>query len=199
MKKITYLFAFCFSIFSFQLSAQDLLITGQITCVNGNPLPDISVYLSAPGIPAIEVKTDEMGFYKFWQLEEGFIYEVSPSYADEEPLNGITGDDKNMIHNHILGIALLDMPFQMLSADIDLSGTVTLTDMVLLQDAILGISEDSMVDNWRFATEDFQFPSPSLPNGAGFVDAAVVTITQNIPPINFIGVKFGDADTSVCP
>lgn len=117
------------------------------------------------------------------------------------PLNGVSGADVVALQKHLLGIEPFHSPYQYLAADVNLSGTVTTFDLVLIRRLILGaIPEFPGGRSWRFVPEDFVFPASGnplapLPPEQIVVERHLDTDSQ----FRFIGVKLGDINFSADP
>ncbi|MCB0683863.1 MAG: hypothetical protein KDC32_23600, partial [Saprospiraceae bacterium] len=77
------------------------------------------------------------GYYDF-DLAQGGDYSVTPM-LDEDADNGVTTYDLVLITRHILGVDLLDSPYQIIAADANKSNTVSTLDMVDIRKVILQI------------------------------------------------------------
>ncbi|MEZ4894181.1 MAG: dockerin type I domain-containing protein [Saprospiraceae bacterium] len=135
----------------------------------------------------------------YWTPEPGTNYTVRASKVDE-PLNGITTYDLYLIARHILGIEALDSPYKLIAADANGDGEVTLADIVLLRQLLLGMVP-SLPDlkTWRFIPKEYVFPNPQNPFDPPFPEKIVVPFVPD--PFfsythQFIGVKIGDVNNS---
>ncbi|MCB9343257.1 MAG: hypothetical protein H6576_06150 [Lewinellaceae bacterium] len=140
------------------------------------------------------------GSNSFYYIPEpGTNYEINASKVDE-PLNGITTYDLYLIARHILGIEALDSPYKLIAADANGDGEVTLADIVLLRQLLLGMIP-SLPDQktWRFIPKEYVFPNPQNPFDPPFPEKIVVPFVPD--PFfgythQFIGVKIGDVNNS---
>ena len=81
---------------------------------------------------------------------------ISSTVSSSE-LNGISTLDIVMALQYVLGLEDLS-PAQLIAADIDKSGDVSLTnDILYLNDLVLGIESEIVGENWFFIPEDFEF------------------------------------------
>jgi len=187
MKKLNLLILF--SLTSCFLFAQNT-ISGNIECLAGANMENVTVELTGPVIGTISVLTDADGNYTFNDMPSGEDY-IIHAEKDGSILNGITTYDLVLIMKGVLLIQPFDNPFLFLAADINLSGAVTSLDMLLLRQLILSITTTVPEGVWRFATEDFDYNPP-----AGYVNDIPVTNLQNDVAVNLIGVRFGDINQS---
>ncbi len=190
MSRLITLLGLCL-FFSSSVLAQASL-SGTVRCANHQPMEGVLVLLSAPNFEA-ETYTNSEGQYFFDNLSNGVTYTVTPQYDDNSPV-GITTLD---ILTGILEIVSPSAPnpFVYLAADMNLSGTVTTIDLVVIRQIILDMLSYCQNDFcWRFASEDY-----SIAPQNGSVDNIIVTVYEETTGINFIGVKLGDANFSACP
>lgn len=133
-------------------------------------------------------------------LHAGYTLEVLPTKEDN-PLNGVTTYDLILIAKHILGIELLDSPYKILAADASQDGKVTMLDIILLRQLILGyINELPSGQSWRFVPENYVFPDPADPFLEPVPDRIKVPNTEDplldAGPYHFLGIKIGDVNFS---
>ena len=102
------------------------------------------------------------------------------------PLNGVSTFDLVQIMQNILAFPVLETSAEQLAADVDQSGTVSIRDVWLLRNLILGASTTLEVPTWRFVPVDYSYPDAITPQ--------TFTLDQNIENLNFFGVKAGDVN-----
>ncbi|MEM6697794.1 MAG: PKD domain-containing protein, partial [Bacteroidota bacterium] len=102
-------------------------------------LPVSDVNMLCTGMDTIQTNLE--GLYSFDNLLANSTYEVQPSKTDDV-LNGLSTFDIFLINNHILAKERLDSPYKIIAADLNLSGTVTTFDVVMLRKLLLGISDE---------------------------------------------------------
>jgi Carboxypeptidase regulatory-like domain len=193
MKNQNYLLLLLLSLCSFsQLKAQ-FSISGQITCYGGgDPMENAVVQLSGSNISDMVVMTNANGNYTFPDLPAGDDYELTISQA-LDPLNGVSTFDLFLMAQHILGINTITNPIQLITLDVNGSGSITTFDLVLTRQAILTLT--SNFPAWRFFTSDFD-----LATMTGSVDGATILNLQADEVIDFFAAKMGDVNLSaVCP
>lgn len=119
-----------------------------------------------------------------------------------DPLNGVTTHDIMLISRHILGLEPFDSPYELIAADANMDGKVTIFDMVLLRKLILGIIDELPHGNsWRFWLADYTFPNPANPFSPPFPESYFIPNGEEatVLPYFFEGVKIGDVDFSADP
>lgn len=112
---------------------------------------------------------------------------------DDNPLNGISVIDLELISRHILGIEPLPT-YAVIAADANLSGSVTTFDIVELRKLLLGIYTNLPVttQEWRFVDALCMFNNPINPFG-GITCPTYMAFTDG-QNFNMIGMKIGDVD-----
>ena len=140
--------------------------------------------------------TNATGAYNF-EVQAGGDYSLAPM-LDADPLNGVTTYDMVLISQHILGINLLDSPYQRIAADANNSGGISTLDLVAIQKLVL-ILEDNFPNNtsWRFVDANYVFPVPTNP----WVEAFPEIISYNNLATDqlgtdFVAIKVGDVNGS---
>jgi hypothetical protein len=155
------------------------------------------VEVSLNGEMSMTMVTDTDGSYHFDELMTGFDYSVTP-YLNANPLNGVTTFDLVLMSKHILGTQLLDSPYKLIAADINMSNTITTFDMIQLRKLILNI-ETAFTNNtsWRFVETAYSFPQPTNPWYEVFPELINENnLNTDILDADFVGVKIGDVNGS---
>lgn len=129
----------------------------------------------------------------FESLELGQDYTVD-LHADEDHLNGVSTFDMVLINKHILGVQPLSSPYHMIAADVNNSGSITISDLIVLRRLILShIDYFPSNTSWRFVDPAYTFPGPTNPWLEPFPER-ITTEARTHPsiPISFVGIKIGD-------
>lgn len=115
-------------------------------------------------------------------------------------LNGVTTFDIVLMQKHILFVQTLDNPYDLIAADINNTGTITVSDAVAMKKVILFIDDEfPNNESWRFVDADFVFSNPSNPWIVPFPESK--SVNSNQPPFeaDFVGIKIGDLNGNVDP
>jgi hypothetical protein len=81
---------------------------------------------------------------------------ITPSTQDDIWLNGVTTSDMQVIAGHAQGYSTITDPLKRLAADVDGDGKITMADVYMVQDLILGIIDEfPNGENWRFISNIF--------------------------------------------
>lgn len=119
-------------------------------------------------------------------------------FLNDDPLNGVTTYDLTLIVKHILGLSKLST-VQLIAADANRDGKVTMYDVVLIRNLILGVIPELPGGlSWRFWPYDYSFPDPDNPFSPPFPERIEVPRSADPVPnrFQFFGVKIGDVDFS---
>lgn len=170
-----------------------------IISINGNVMNP-----NKAGINRVDIKTNallmktstnENGVYQLKSLVPGQNITLVPDKMDE-PLNGISAVDLLIIERHIKGLSLITDPYQLIAADVNRSGSVTITDLIELRKMILGsITFFSNNKDWIFIPESYKFNDPLAP----WIYPETISynpVTNSLSDVNFIGIKVGDVNNS---
>ncbi len=173
------------------VSAAQAIVEGIVLTQNGEHVEQVSV--SVIGADMDPCVTGASGSYSIEDLSPGGDYSIRPQ-KNMNPLNGVTTYDLVILQKHILGIAQLPSPYQIIAADINHSNGITAFDLVELRRVILHIY-DTFPDNtsWRFIRSDYLFPNPMNPFQETFPEAYdIADIPTGVMEANFTAVKVGD-------
>ncbi len=165
-------------------------LTGTVKTDNDTPIPGVLM----DDTPILY--TDVFGNYMIDNLETGFHF-LHPA-KNTEPLNGVTVCDIVKVQRHILGIELLDSPYKIIAADLNDSYGITAFDMILMQQAILGINTSFFPETWQFYNSDLSFLNVNNPTSWDDLeneDFGIDIFEDSVKDI--IGVKKGDVNNSV--
>jgi SdrD B-like domain len=168
-------------------------ISGKVACAKDDTqgLSDVKVEILQNGKVLQTVTTNAKGEYLFQDLTAGGDYTLN--LRKDETFN-VSTFDLVLLNKAILGLPTTASVFQQIAADVDLSGVINTTDITLLRSVILDISKPD-VKVWRFATKDFEFPSPKKPLGKGAINSlSISNLMENNTVIDFVPVKLGDIE-----
>lgn len=170
-------------------------VTGVIATAEDETVAGVEVVIT--GDLVTSDITGAGGEYFIEGIASGSDFSITP-YKNDDLMNGVTILDLVLITRHILGIQLLDSPYQLMAADINDNGHITTLDLIYLRRAILQIS-DTFPNNpsWRFVDAEHTFADPTNP----WLEAIPEVISVNNIGINggqydFVAVKIGDVNGS---
>ena len=172
-------------------------VVGTIKTEMGDGIEDVSIGENEAGIPT--QITNETGSYILENVSYSDNYIIQPK-KDINILNGVTTYDLHLIAMHILGVRELDSPYKMIAADVDHSGTITGTDILLIRQLVLSkITEFPNNKSWRFVDASYQFSDPKNPFATSIPETYQLSLLPASGTIDFIGVKIGDINNNVSP
>jgi hypothetical protein len=168
-------------------------ISGTILTESGTPVQDVSVDISGDILD--EAVTDNNGQY---DLEIPYLSSFTATPEKNTGWrDGVTTLDLILIQQHIVQVNFLDSPEQMIAADANNNQSISITDLVALQQLILfNTDEISGNTSWRFIPTDYVWPDPSNPWFEDFPEE--VSFSEMEAPViqNFTGIKIGDVNGS---
>lgn len=141
--------------------------------------------------------TDANGDYIFNDVTAGLDYTVTAS-RNTNHVEGVTAIDLALIQRHILNVQMLDSPYKIIAADVDVSGLVSGIDLVKIQQLILNITtEFPDFNSWRFVDENYSFINPANPLLEAFPEYVEFTaLNRDTANNDFIAMKLGDVNNS---
>ncbi|WP_367388690.1 hypothetical protein [Lewinella sp. LCG006] len=110
-------------------------LAGVIFTKDNETIEGVEVYLS--GSANLVDETDADGYYHFGNLDFGGNFTLIP-YRNSDPANGVNTIDMILLLKHINGTAPLQNPFELIAADVDGSGDITMADFDILRQLLLG-------------------------------------------------------------
>ncbi len=173
------------------------LISGLIKFMGDGAIEGVSVY-SKKDNDTPDVITDENGMYMLEDLYEGHDYQIQPS-KHTNLRDGVSVADLVRLRRHIIGDQRLTDPYQIIAADFNMDGQVSLQDYLQLRMVLLlGIDEFPGMHSWRFIDRDYEFENPEYPLGEEFTEIYMIEDhTKTDMEVNFIGIKLGDINGSM--
>ena len=88
----------------------------------------------------------------------------------------------------------------MIAADVNKTGTVTVSDILELRKLLLSdITDFTKNTAWRFILADYEFPNPEYPFQEVFPESATLDLKDKNLTADFIGVKIGDVNATATP
>lgn len=169
-------------------------LSGTVTTVTGDAVEGVSMELTGPDGTEDGV-TDNLGQYDFRDLRGGDDFTLDPeleTYVTHS--QGVSTFDLVLITRFILGLEVLDSPYQRLAADANGDEDVSVQDLIAIRRLLLGF-DDAYQNNsaWRFVESDFVFPVNSNPWATSFPEVINVNnLNGSIRNADFIAIMIGD-------
>lgn len=170
-------------------------IAGYVYSVSGNPVGGIQVMLS--GDAEGNTITDENGHYQFndLPLNSSFALHLQRESAAIEGMDVI---DLLEVIRHIQNTKILGEPGQLLAADVDNSGDISVIDVIKMQKVLLNLETTFNVpNNWTFIPVEQDFENPASPFSLIIPqDFDYAIESQALTDLSFIAIKEGDVNGS---
>jgi len=135
------------------------------------PLDSVLIAVDAPAFDTTFLAAGSYSLANIAALQN-VAYTVTAT-KNSAALDGISTSDLLVISRHILSLEALSPTWKTLAADINCSGSITASDIVIARKLILGIETALPCAKWRFVAEP-------------------VVSTANGTCVNFRGVKMGE-------
>lgn len=176
-------------------------IGGIILTEAGEPMADVEVFLTpGDGTAQRSDLSSDNGTYRHDGLLENRAYAVQP-YLNDTPNNGVETFDISQVSALITNGNYEDFtPYQLIAADANNSGNITVVDLLSIRAVVLGI--ESGFDNntsWRFIPADYVFPDPTNPWAEAFPEALNISSLSGHLEGDFIAIKVGDINNNARP
>jgi hypothetical protein len=95
------------------------------------------------------------------------------------------------MQKHILNIRVIESPYELIAADVNKSGSISIVDMLQLRKIILGIDKEFKENkSWRFVDANYTFKKESNP--FRFPEIVNINDLNGSAEAPFYGVKIGD-------
>ncbi|MEM9835897.1 MAG: peroxidase family protein [Bacteroidota bacterium] len=162
-------------------------------------MPNAEVILTDASDATATAITDNTGDFIFGALPACEAVSISPVYEGDQWINGITVQDIIILSRHILGIEEITDPYQLLAADVDLSGSIRVQDIIALRRLILDFDQQFTGDlpMWNFIPSNYLFSNPTEPWNDNYPTAIDLSSpTMMVENQNFIAFKRGDVNAS---
>ena len=162
-------------------------IEGRVRKPNETGVSGVNVDLQPVNLSQV---TGSQGAFQFSDLQTGQAYDLLFD-KDDVLLSGLTTFDLVLFSKHILGIIQLN-PYQLLSADVNQSGSLTTLDILEVRRLIL-MQSNSIEDlePWLFIDANHVFDDPNQPWEGLETGVHIDNLITNTE-LDVIGVKMGD-------
>ena len=164
-------------------------LAGIIKTINKQFIEGVKVQVSGLSGDKI-VNTRNDGLFKFSGLENGGDYTIYPE-LNKNPLNGVSTFDLLLIQKHVLNTKKIENPYELIAADVNKSGSISIIDMLQLRKIILGVDKEFKENkSWRFVDANFTFKKEASPYQ--FPEIVNINDLNGSAEAHFWGVKIGD-------
>jgi hypothetical protein len=137
--------------------------------------------------------------YSFNNLQANNNYRITAERPNTDWINGVTSFDVALMSRHVLGIAPLSTPYQIIAADANRDGTIDAADLLHFQRLILRLDNQLKNNNsWRFVPKSYPFSDPTNPFASDFPEILNVSnLTSAVTNGDFVAIKVGDVNNSL--
>ena len=164
-------------------------LAGIIKTINKQFIEEVKVQVSGLSGDKI-VNTRNDGLFKFSGLDNGGDYTVFQE-LNKNPLNGVSTFDLLLIQKHVLNIKKIENPYELIAADVNKSGSISILDMLQLRKIILGVDKEFKGNkSWRFVDANFTFKKEASPYQ--FPEIVNINDLNGSAEVHFYGIKIGD-------
>lgn len=179
------------------IDSTGIFITGKVTTPMGVAVPGVNMTLLNADTTQIEfsrmTQSANDGSYVFNNNALFQDFRLNAVY-DDELLNGVTTLDLVLIQKHILGGDLLDSPFKVIAADADGSQSVSVSDIIVFRNLIVGnIDRLPNNDSWIIIPADQSF-ADTLSPWPLLEDINISNLEVSLSDQDFIAIKIGDVN-----
>ncbi len=165
-------------------------LSGSVSAEAGDPISGAQILLTGPTNKQMVTGAD--GKYSFLDLTPGGDYQLSASKSTD-PLFGVSTYDLLLIQKHLLGIKQIANPMAQLAADANLSGVISIADVIQLRKWILSPKADVSPNKaWRFLNPAIPM-NPSNPlQTPGLELIPLQDVNGEMTGIDLTAIKVGD-------
>jgi len=187
MKPIAVTLSLCTLLAGMALAQGPIELSGHVHCLNGFPMGEVVVQVQAPDGAIYHTTTDLEGYWAVKVPEPGtYTLSVEGGPAPAE-LIVVSTFDVLLMKMHILQIQPLT-PVQLLAADVNHSGSVTVLDAILMIQYILDPVSNDLGTEWHYVADP-----------AGMLTGSILDIQTDTDQLDLIGYRTGDLNASACP
>lgn len=165
-------------------------ITGAIKTATGKPVNQVTLGLS--GFTSTSGQTNENGLFSIQNISTGGPYILKP-VSPNDFKNGVSTLDLVLLQRQLIQGQTLKSPLQLLAADIDNSGTISIRDLLELRKLVINLTPKFEKNtSWRFIPTHFIFPDSSNPWKTPFPEEINFPAIFKDTTASFTAVKIGD-------
>jgi hypothetical protein len=140
--------------------------------------------------------TDVAGRYDFNQVLAAIDYTILPA-RDFGDVEGLSVLDMIGILRHIQGRTIITNPYILLAADVNLTGSITIADILEVRELILNnVQAFPNTTSWFFVPVAYEFPDTLNPWLEPVPDRVELIAPTDDQDIDFYGIKSGDINLS---
>ncbi len=169
-----------------------------IASASEEPLQDVELTLSAAFADDALAGSDENGDFSFGQTQTCRSYHLTAAKEDEYK-NGLSIADLILLRRHLTGDPLLASPYQLIAADVNTNGDISIADLLSMRKVLIGAeSSFSGSEPWTFVNNAYIFTDPKNPFSE--IQAAsdlLIKPLEDAYTFDVRGIKIGDLNGTV--
>ncbi|MCF8239119.1 MAG: T9SS type A sorting domain-containing protein [Saprospiraceae bacterium] len=162
------------------------------------PLQDVELSMSAEYMDDALSASDEDGVFTFGPTQTCRGYHLKATKEDTYK-NGLSVADLILMRRHLTGSPLLASPYQLIAADVNANGDVSIADLLSMRKVLIGAETSfAATEPWAFVNNAYIFSVPTDPFAE--VEAAsdlLVKPLEDAHVFDVRGVKIGDLNGTV--
>ncbi len=162
------------------------------------PLQDVEFTLSAEFAEDVLSASDADGLFTFGQTQTCRGYHLTAKKEDTYK-NGLSIADLILMRRHLTGDPLLSSPYQLIAADVNANGDISIADLLSMRKVLIGAESGfAGTEPWAFVNNDFVFADPSDPF-AEIEEASDLLIKplEEAHAFDVRAIKIGDLNSTV--
>ena len=171
-------------------------ISGTLKTENSVPVSNVTLTAATNGTAVGNGSSNTTGEFAITAPLDQNVQVKAVKIATEDKYAGVTTFDIARISKHLLDIEKLTSAYSIIAADVDKSGEVDATDMLLIRNFILRKTSSLPGGVWRFIDKAYVFTNPANPFGEDFPEVVNFTKIPAAATANFVAVKLGDVNTT---
>ncbi|NJN33252.1 MAG: T9SS type A sorting domain-containing protein [Saprospiraceae bacterium] len=178
---------------------QSATVSGTIQTENNKNVAGVAVTAFFSGANITTQNSATTGTFSLNGLTQGQSYQIKP-IRDDKAAAGVTTSDIGLVAQHILEIAPLTSPYQIIAADVDRDGDLSTADLFQMRRVALRLRTNFPNNtSWRFVDKNYVFQNPTFPLAEDFPEVINIANMGASAQANFVGIKVGDVNSSVNP
>lgn len=169
-----------------------------IADATGTALPEVEWSLSSSFLEDVLAAADENGEFNFDQQQTCRAYHLHGNKEDAYK-NGLSVADLILMRRHLTGDPLLASPYQLLAADVNNTGDISIADLLSMRKVLIGVEEGYPNSApWLFLNNSFVFSDPQNPFAEKEDAQELIVKPLEIDHVFDVrGVKLGDLNGTV--
>lgn len=171
-------------------------VSGRILSTAGDPIHSVTVTATGPITQTFY--TDTSGSYTFTYAASSSTVITPTKTNDSLVFNGVSIADMVYVQRHVLNRQHITGAYKILAADVNISGSINNSDLVLIRGLVLGNNRSFNGKLWSFVPAGYTFPNPNSPYPTPF-NISLTNMVQDYPGQDFVGIKLGDINDTWNP